>query len=111
VAEERTKEEERSIARIQEIPTAVSALELQKILTNARAEIAAHQKWQNEVLASLSVHQDRHDACPPAGRSYAGRGKMVEGADRSFQPGKRRLILASRSIRGLCDGYLSNHRS
>lgn len=42
-----------AIARIQEIPTAVSALELQRILKNARAEIAEHQRWQNEVLGSL----------------------------------------------------------
>lgn len=46
------------IARIQEIPTAVSALELQQVLDNARAEITEHQKWQNEVLASLPPRDD-----------------------------------------------------
>ncbi|HEY9784806.1 MAG TPA: hypothetical protein V6D17_05340 [Candidatus Obscuribacterales bacterium] len=89
-----------AIARIQEIPTAVSALELQQILRNVRAEIEEPRKWQNEVIASLpprddagrthrpfapGIHEDRNDTRQAPGRSYASGRQMVEGAGGSVQ--------------------------
>lgn len=59
-----------AIARIQEIPTAVSALELQQILKNARAEIAEHQKWQNEVIASLPPRDDEEGLTGPLRQAF-----------------------------------------
>lgn len=58
------------IARIQEIPTAVSALELQQVLDNARAEITEHQKWQNEVLASLPARDDEEGLTGPLRQAF-----------------------------------------
>ena len=59
-----------SIARIQEIPTAVSALELQQILRNARAEIEEHRKWQNEVIASLPPRDDEEGLAGPLRQAF-----------------------------------------
>lgn len=59
-----------AIARIQEIPTAVSALELQQILKNARAEIAEHQKWQNEVIVSLPPRDDEEGLTGPLRQAF-----------------------------------------
>lgn len=58
------------IARIQEVPTAVSALELQQILDNARAEIDEHQKWQTEVLASLPPRDDEEGLTGPLRQAF-----------------------------------------
>jgi hypothetical protein len=59
-----------SIARIQEIPTAVSALELQQVLNNARAEIAEHQKWQTEVIGSLPPRDDEEGLTGPLRQAF-----------------------------------------
>jgi len=59
-----------SIARIQEIPTAVSALELQQVLKNARVEIAEHQRWQNEVLGSLPPRDDEEGLTGPLRQAF-----------------------------------------
>lgn len=58
------------IARIQEIPTAVSALELQQVLDNARAEITEHQKWQCDVLASLPARDDEEGLTGPLRQAF-----------------------------------------
>lgn len=58
------------IARIQEIPTAVSALELQQVLDNARAEIGEHQKWQNDVMASLPARDDEEGLTGPLRQAF-----------------------------------------
>lgn len=59
-----------SISRIQEVPTVVSALELQQVLDNARAEISEHQKWQNEVLASLPPRDDEEGLTGPLRQAF-----------------------------------------
>lgn len=59
-----------AIARIQEIPTAVSALEFQQVLKNARAEITEHQKWQTEVLASLPPRDDEEGLTGPLRQAF-----------------------------------------
>lgn len=59
-----------SIARIQETPTAVSALELQQILNNARAEITEHRKWQDEVIASLPPRDDEEGLTGPLRQAF-----------------------------------------
>lgn len=64
------------IARIQEIPTAVSALELQQVLDNARAEITEHQKWQNEVLASLPARDDEEGLTGPLRQAFTKTGTV-----------------------------------
>ncbi|HEY9869857.1 MAG TPA: hypothetical protein V6D08_11880 [Candidatus Obscuribacterales bacterium] len=53
-----------------EIRTAVSALELQQFLKNARAEIAEHQKWQNEVIASLPPRDDEEGLTGPLRQAF-----------------------------------------
>lgn len=59
-----------SIARIQEIPTAVSALEMQQILRNARAEIEEHRQWQNEVIGSLPPRDDEEGLTGPLRQAF-----------------------------------------
>lgn len=58
------------IAHIQEVPTAVSALELQQVLDNAREEIGEHQKWQNEVLESLPPRDDEEGLTGPLRQAF-----------------------------------------
>ncbi len=58
------------IARIQEIPTAVSALELQQVLDNARAEITEHQRWQEQVFKSLPKEDDENGLTGPLRQSF-----------------------------------------
>lgn len=64
------------IAQIQEIPTAVSALELQQVLDNARAEIAEHQKWQTEVIASLPPRDDEEGLTGPLRQAFTKTGTV-----------------------------------
>ena len=58
------------IARVQEIPTAVSALELQQVLDNARAEITEHQRWQEQVFKSLPKEDDENGLTGPLRQSF-----------------------------------------
>lgn len=58
------------IAHIQEVPTAVSALELQQVLDNAREEINMHQNWQQEVLENLPPQDDEEGLTGPLRQAF-----------------------------------------
>jgi hypothetical protein len=58
------------IAHIQEVPTAVAALELQQALDNARAEIQAHQEWQSEALDALPKQDDEEGLTGPLRQAF-----------------------------------------
>jgi hypothetical protein len=58
------------VVAINEDPSAVAALELQKALDNASAEIEEHERWQTQVFKNLPPEDDEQGLTGPLRQSF-----------------------------------------
>lgn len=65
------REIEEKVAAVKAEKTAVTGLELQKALDNAREEIAMHEAWQAEVIGELPKEDDESGATGPLRQAFA----------------------------------------
>jgi len=72
------REVEEKIAKVQDGPSAVSGLELQKVLDSARAEVEEHERWQNQVFKSFPKEDDEQGLTGPLRQSFTQSAKARE---------------------------------